>query len=101
MHRRTAATFACLTCLLTAQLAAAQTGTPPPPAPSSDKAEDEPKSDDKEPKDFEWLIAGADVGYRALDLQKIEYDDVEGARGKLIPAAANGFSPGLALGLRL
>ncbi|HMI91393.1 MAG TPA: hypothetical protein VK509_08520, partial [Polyangiales bacterium] len=55
----------------------------------------------KEPHRFEWLVANADVGYRALDLRKIEYEDKEGSRGRVIPAAAGGLSPGLGVGVRL
>jgi hypothetical protein len=56
---------------------------------------------DWRPKNFEWLVANANVGYRALDLRKIEYEDNQGSRGRVIPAAAGGFSPGLGLGVRL
>lgn len=59
------------------------------------------RNDAKTPKRFEWLVGTADVGYRALDLSKIEYDDNGGAHGRLIPATGSGVSPGLGLGVRL
>jgi hypothetical protein len=55
----------------------------------------------KDPEHFEWLVGTADVGYRALDLRKIEYNDNGGSHGKLIPATAGGVSPGVGLGVRL
>jgi hypothetical protein len=68
---------------------------------SSDQGAVGSSGKDGQPKRFEWLVANADVGYRALDLRKIEYEDNQGSRGRVIPAAAGGFSPGLGVGVRL
>jgi hypothetical protein len=67
----------------------------------SDQGAELGSSKAKEPEHFEWLVGTADVGYRALDLRKIEYGDTGGAHGKLIPATAGGVSPGVGLGMRL
>jgi hypothetical protein len=58
-------------------------------------------SQGKAPEHFEWLVGTADLGYRALDLRKIEFNDDGGSHGKLIPATAGGLSPGVGLGVRL
>ena len=78
-----------------AQSSGALTGT------GSDSASSEGPRGKIEPKRFEWLVANADFGYRALDLRKIEYEDVEGSRGRVIPATAGGVSPCIGLGVRL
>jgi hypothetical protein len=88
--------------LLLAGRASAQTSSAAASgAVGSDEAAIGASDDDAKPKNFEWLVANADLGYRALDLRKIEYEDKQGSRGRVIPAAAGGFSPGLGLGVRL
>jgi hypothetical protein len=52
------------------------------------------------PERIEWLVATVDASYRALDLNRIEYDG-ESAFGRLIPATASGPSPGVGLGVKL
>jgi hypothetical protein len=87
--------------LLLGSRAVAQSSTAMTEDSASDQGAAAASRDDKEPKRFEWLVANADVGYRALDLRKIEYEDNRGSRGRVIPAAAGGFSPGIGLGVRL
>lgn len=70
-------------------------------APSAKDTSEENGGRKAKPDRFEWLVVTADVGYRLVDLNKIEYDDDGGAHGRVIPATSGGFSPGLALGVRL
>jgi hypothetical protein len=92
--------IALLLSLLSAGVASAQAATSETGG-GGDQAPAFEVKGDKEPKRFEWLVASADVGYRALDLRKIEYEDERGQRGRVIPATAGGVSPGVGLGVRL